>query len=585
MSFVRIWFLFILGCLHFGVFGQTASIRVLENVAASATIDQIAQRPASDFSAIDPKRFYALNSQSDVWMRIELTQVDTANPLVLRMRQPWLDRLSVFTPSTSGGWSVQNSGDSTPNALWPIPGLTPQLKLATSTAGQTLLYARVSHLYPIALDIQVLSQDDTRNESQSDLLFACLILGCMGLMAVLAMVLAWNYRDPAYAWYSVYAVVSWFALTTYCGIGSYALWPHSPIWAEISQLVLVEIAVAAHLVFTMYLFKRIFRSARLFSYALGASAVFVVLVFAASALLIARPDWIVAYVEPRLWVNMAIMMSSFNLLAVIVFYALRQQRRLALWWLLAYLPLAIGLTLAHMTHQGFMLISWLPFDAVLYLLLFEVCILMLILQKHAKDNFSAKVIRTTQDATDPLTGFVAAHAFKKCLSDIWNQSTETNTNVAIAYLEADDSDGHYGVGFGIDDESRRLRVVRMLRTVVRSQDTVAVINETTYAIVMPGVSDGEDLTERLSRLVVLGKMVDRSDPESVSIKLRIAASTRFSFVGTLSELDSKLRSLLADDACWRKKSIHFIYSKPVRGSDQQLESLWDRAVGASPASA
>lgn len=584
MFFVRISFLFILGCLHLGVFAQTARISVLEKVATSYTIDQIAERPASDFTAIDPKRFYALSSRLDAWMRIEISQADTANPLVLRLCQPWLDRLSVFTPAASGGWSVQNSGDWTPNAQWPIPGLTPQLKLAISAAGQTVLFARVSHLYPIALDVQVLSQDAARNASQSDLLFVCLILGWIALMAVLALVLAWNYRDPTYVWYGVYAVLSWFAMASYCGLGGYALWPNAPLWAEISQLMLVKAAVVAHFVFTMYLFKRVFLSTRLFRCVLGFCGGLLLLIVLTSVFFMRYPDWTASNIEARLWLNMTIMVLSFAALAVIFFYALRQQRRLALWWLFAFLPLSIGLILTHIAHQGFMPIRWLPFNTALYLLLLEVCTLMLVLQNHAKENFSAKIIRTTLDATDPFTGFVAAHAFKTCISDIWNRSIKNNTNVAIAYLEADARDGHYGVGFGMDDELRRLRVVRMLRTVLRSQDTVAVINDTTYAMVMPGVCEGEDLSARLSRLVVLGKIVDRSDPESVTIKLRIAASTRISFVGTLSELDSKLRSLLADDACWRRKSIHIVYGKPALGSDKQLESLWNKAMGASPSS-
>ena len=584
MFLTRIWFLFILGCLHLGVFAQTVEIRVLEKVAASASIDQIAERPASDFTAIDTNRFYALSSQFDVWMRIDITQADTANPPVLRLRQPWLDRLSVFTPTAAGGWSMQNSGDGTPNAQWPIPGLTPQLKLAVPTVGQTVLYARVSHLYPIALDVQVLSQDAARNASQSDLLFVCLLLGCIALMAVLALVLAWNYRDPAYVWYSIYAVLSWFAMASYCGLGGYALWPNAAQWAEISQLMLVKAAVVAHFVFTMFLFKRVFPSAKAFRCVLGFCVGLLMLTVLTSVFFMHYPDWTSSNVGARIWLNMTIMVLSFTALAGIFFYALRQQRRLALWWLLAYLPLAVGLILTHITHQGFMPINWLPFNTALYLLLFEVCVLMLTLQKHAKDNFSARIIRTTQDATDPLTGFVAAHAFKMRISDIWNQSFKNNSNVALAYLEIDDSDGHFGVGFGMDEEMRRLRVVRMLRTVVRSQDTVAMVNDRTYAIVMPGMSEGEDLAERLSRLVVLGKIVDRSDPNSVVVKLRIAASTRFSFMGTLSNLDSKLLSLLADDDCWREKSIHFIFRKPVRGSDQHLELLWNRAVGALPAS-
>jgi hypothetical protein len=114
---------------------------------------------------------------------------------------------------------------------------------------------------------------------------------------------------------------------------------------------------------------------------------------------------------------------------------------------------------------------------------------------------------------------------------------------------------------------------------------VARLDGQLMAILMPHVQMGDELSQRLSRIVALGLMPDRSDPHASILQFRIAATTRSHYAKPLSALDADLRALLADPSGWGSKPIRFIARqarvseavKAMRLEDSELEDIWDKA--------
>ncbi len=100
--------------------------------------------------------------------------------------------------------------------------------------------------------------------------------------------------------------------------------------------------------------------------------------------------------------------------------------------------------------------------------------------------------------------------------------------------------------------------MRIIRTVTREADTVARVHANLFAVLMPGVSPGENLAGKLSRLIALGVMTDRDDPLSEPVNLRIAASSRSRFSGTARQLDVLLRQKLPVEGDLDARSIMYV---------------------------
>jgi hypothetical protein len=102
---------------------------------------------------------------------------------------------------------------------------------------------------------------------------------------------------------------------------------------------------------------------------------------------------------------------------------------------------------------------------------------------------------------------------------------------------------------------------------------------------MPHVRMGDDLSQRLSRIVALGLMPNRSDPLASILQFKIVAATRRRYAPPLSQLDSDLRALLADADGWGSKPIRYVGSKASRSDaakimaleESKFEDLWDKA--------
>jgi 7TM diverse intracellular signalling/7TMR-DISM extracellular 2 len=543
------------------------ALTIRENLPRDLSIEQIASEPALFTQAFDPSIAYALGEQSATWLHFRVLADDTPSPTgwTLELSKPYIDRAEFYQKNAQGTWQMQAAGDRIAHAQWPLQGLNPQFALPVMAAGVHDFYLKVQGEVPLHFSVHLQRTDAMNARTQNRFLLGGLLLGVCALMLAFSGVLALSAGHKVYVWYGLFIGLSCLATANNMGLANYVLWPHATVWPEYSIYCLVMVAIMAQLQFARAIFLP--RAARSWWHPVLSGAM--VVTVAAIGLYLYSDN----AVHRQIFYSFATCLCI-ALALVLVLRALRQGGRTAWLWLIAYMPLLSCVGLASIDSFGFA-INGLPYDAPVYALLFEASVLLVALHLHAKSQQAQHVRRRVLDSLDPHTGLVASRRYAATALAIWDRALLNDHDLAVAYVEAT-----------ADTALSEQPIARLLRTVARDGDTVAHVDKNLYAIIMPGQLVDTDLTNRLSRLVALGRMAATDLAATGPIHFRIVASCNAVFVGPWPQLDARLRAKLDQPKGWSRKSIRYLRmreqneSQPESGlaTLSQLSQMWDAAT-------
>ena len=163
-------------------------------------------------------------------------------------------------------------------------------------------------------------------------------------------------------------------------------------------------------------------------------------------------------------------------------------------------------------------------------------------------------------AVDPLTGFFNARAFNLRLTTQWNKVIGSQQDIALALIHVHHHSEKNDPESALRLERKLLRSVRLLHTITRDVDLIGRVGGNVLALAMPGIPMGEDLNNRLARLVALGLMSDSYDTQPTELRFRIAVGTRGTWGNDLKSLDNHLRGAIMQSTGWSRRPIHYITS-------------------------
>jgi GGDEF domain-containing protein len=540
------------------------------------TIAQVAASAPADFSPFDRAKTYATMSDAPVWLRlrVDTTSTQAANLWTLGFNKPFIDKVVLYTAQSNGTWKQQSSGESLAHSLWPKQSLTPQFNLPELAAGQHDFYVALYNSVPLHVAVTLLPSEQANAHTQNTFLIAGIVTGLLMFMCITACVLGINYRDSACLWYAAYAFAALLLSLSYMGMGNYALWTDSMWLRGNGNMVFVLAAVSLQLQFGRSMFLEP-GSPQWMRYGVHALSVFCML---SMVLIVVRFNFftqMVFFVTP-------VLLATLAMIAIVV-SNLRRYAIIASMWMVAYIPLIVLMAMAIAENMGYWSMPWLPYNAPLYALVFEMPVLLIALNIHIKKQH-AKVVRTkTLASTDPTTGFVVAHDFAITLDQLWNTAKVSGQDLAVAYVQIAHQRRH-APQRGISHAERRLaRVVRLLRTVVRDDDVIAHVGKDLFAMLMPNMPLNDNLSARLTRLVALGNMADRDAAHGAPIRFRIVATTQRSFAGTVQDLDDALQHKLNQTDGWERKAIRYVRKRPSNSigsmvDGESFSQFWQRAA-------
>ncbi len=534
---------------------------------------QLARSAEGSFSPFYATKAYQTNASQALWLRLRLnaTQDMPANNWVLDIGKPFTDRIVVHSLQPEGSWSSQSAGDRVAHSLWAKKSLTPQFYLPKLPAGQHDIYVEIYTEIPMYLSVDLTSAEAAHTKAQNTFLICGIVFGLMLLMVIASGILALAYRSSAYAWYAGYAVTILLVCASYMGVGSYALWPQAQWWPEQSIGFFAITALLLQLAFCRSMFP------------LGSTSAwlrYAVIVELLIGSLSAVGYLLLTDVSLRVGLLTLHPLICSALMMLLVAYAMRAGNISAYLWALAYVPLLGVMILEFVEHLGYLALPWLPYNALLYVLLLEMPLLLLALHLDAKTQHAWSVRQSTLDSTDPMTGFVSSAIFPSKLAQLWDATRKSRNELAVAYIAVSTVSWSTAA-----PDQMRARVVRVLRTVVHDRDNVAHVDKDIYAIFLPNITLGDNLSAVLSRLIALGAMHDKTALNHAPIAFRIVASTPSSFTGTAQELDEAMRKKLRDSKGWSRRSIRFVtdtsHAKTSQSSDESFSAFWRRAQDSS----
>jgi two-component system, sensor histidine kinase LadS len=534
--------------LSVGDGGSALSPLALQGLSANSTPQDAIM--AQGYEAFRPKAIYELDKTKALWLkfRIKLDQ-PLQQHWTLRSPKTFLDRIELHYLDAQGQWRMQQAGDHIAHSDWSIRSLSPQFELPTLPAGEHDVLLKVVQNFPQQIPLELSDEKTARINIQSDFLIAGVALGLLTLILILSTNLAINYQDSVYAWYSLYVLLSMLSLMVYLGLGSYLLWPQARVWPEDSVLFLVLASVVAQLWFCQAMFLRDSQSRWFKNSAKLIAALGVVLLV---ALLMGFPA------VTRIAIFSLGMLVCLSMVGAIVWQAWRKRMLSAYLWLLAYVPLVAAVVLAMLDNLSFVDPLGLPYALPAYMLTFEAIVLLFSLHIHAKNRHAVQERERALASIDPLTGFLNPRLFRERLTAQWTKLAGSSQDIAVAFIYVTHSSEQADAESTLKLEAKLLRSVRLMRTITRDVDLIGRIGGNVMAVAMPGIPMGDELNNRLARLVALGLMKDRYDTQPIELRFRIAVGTLGTWGDDLAALDNSLRGSIMQSNGWSSKPIRYI---------------------------
>ncbi len=496
-----------------------------------ASIDQVeAAGDSLPWALRERNRQYAIDGRA-LWFRIDAATRGDGR-WYLELASSGLDRAQLFHRNASGGWVVQEAGDTRPVSEWPLPGRVPTFELARGGDKPVRYYLRVEHSrVDFAAPIAIYNQGPLLAAREREQFLLGAYFGLAALIAFVSIANAAVNRDRNFAAYAVYVIALSLGQVAYLGVGAQHLWNDALRWNGMATFVLPGISTAAALWFA----RTVTEPAR-FSHDLDLA----VLALIAAVLGAVAVDT-VAMSRASFATVMVLTVLGLAVVIVLIGIAWAQGedlyiRLIALGFLpvlvMALFPVARGLNLipaSMLTRYG------LSIGAAL-----EMPILFYALSLRGSRRREAEVRSAALSRTDALTGLAHSGSLLSRLDSALARCRRQKHACALLGIELANYDSIVSE-FGRDAAERALVVTAsVLRSAITDIDIAARVDSHEFAILLEGPTTPAIANACAQQLVARGLQQSEALPPTAILRFHIAVAMLpdmdFDSVGSLKWL-------------------------------------------------
>ncbi len=547
------------------------SLSIFQGADPNWEIDKLVALLAR-FEPLDPRRLYAIDSQSPLWLHLRVASDRSIAPgqLVLEFQTVLVDRYEVYQQSADGSWKQSAAGDRVAHTAWPIDSLRPRFAIEMAQPGVRDVYVRVVHKMPVGFRPMISSAFVAQQSDADQKLWIGLLMGVVFALMLSCAQMSWAYGDKTYAWYAGYLFFTVMAALSYSGVAHRMLWPNADTFSSSAIVIAVMAAFAFNLQFSRSMFGAL--QGRVFHGLTNALIAACVMYLAVTVV----------------GLKLAVLIHVFHALCVLVFAfiifsaasAWRKGVTFAGYWLLVYVPYLLGVAATLADSSGVFATPWLPNEGPIVLAILEAVAMMFCINAQSKLRHAQAVQAQVSAQHDPLTGFLMGDEYRSQVSKLWDRTPAGKRHIAVLRIEV--SQAEVDPLNPLDAEALMARSVRVVRTGTREFDWVGRLGPTQLGVTMADVPPGEALTGRLQRIVALGLMRESTDPRNAPIRLRICVGQRHEFAGGFDALDAALKHLLQATNANGRSIQHLGVVVPVtRVGNSQAYDTTQLADGAS----
>lgn len=503
---------------------------------------------AAAFSA-QANATHRLRPENRLWVRIDLQRsTKAAAQWILSVPLPFIDSVTLFQPNAAGGFTAQSAGDRIAVAQWPERGRYPQFRLVLPDGAQTV-YLQIEGSTPVNVPIVMTAQSEADSDMQISYLGLGVCFGVLMLMAVVCAMQGYAYKDRVYAWYGVYVLLVVLAIACYNGLAAQYLWDESPRWADASQAVMGALTSGAALFFV----HRVSGAASFFSRRWSLA----VLSLSAAGVLVAAVFTLV----PR-YVGVTVLMAYVIGTALLgLWLAMKIWQRddhIGVWLAAAHGPLVVVALMILLRAAGWVSLLWVVQWGLVAALLVQAPLLMMALQLRSRERHDAQNREQAMFTHDPLTGLLSVHMFDDRLRQTIVRARSHREDAAIVLVQVVNYPHILrALGTKVADQSL-LSAVLKLRRVVRDVDTVCRVNESTFGLILEGISARNSVTRVASRMVALGLMPVEGIVPQVTLQFHFASVVLHEYVDDPEHILEKLNALLSGMSVRTRRPIRFL---------------------------
>lgn len=536
--------------------------------AGTVTFEQLLLHGKALFLPNRADTIYSLGEQGVLWYHYRLVRGHSERKgWLLVFPMPALDSVTVYQHDTKGQWMGQTAGDTMAVATWPEPGRYPHFRLDLPAGQPRDVYVRVRHLTSANFPVRLMSEAAYDQGVQVEYLGLGLTFGALMLLIAACLAQSLVYRDGAYAWYALYALVTMLGVSAYTGVASHLLWPGFGALRDAPPASLAVLAVAAALLFVRSLTGISARHPLLDRavYWAGLAGIALAAVFP----LLDKPAGLLAlavYVIGTSFTNIAIAAAAW-----------RRGDVVGAWVLVAYLPYALALVASVVRMFGWLPVSWGTQYAIVVAMTVQVPLLLVALNIRSRERHGAEIREQALSSQDALTGLLAPHLFHDRLRQVVARYKRDKENLALVFIDLVNYPrikDYYGSAVA---EQSLLRSVIKLRRLLRDVDTVGRIGEARFGLILEGVSSRIAVTDRAARLIAAGLMPLQGLKPDVTLQFHIAAVLLDERAAEAPELVDALDGLLRGMSPRTRRPIRFLEPQntepaPLSSDSSLLES-------------
>src|SRR4030095_10092167 len=198
------------------------------DTTGEAIVDKVATDRTIAWAPTRQGEIYPLSTGKALWIRFTVPPAPDAERWYLEIPYPSVNRVTLYTPDSTGQWVAQSAGDTLPVADCPLPHRHPLLPIVVSAEEPRKYLLRVENPHSYSAPLSFVSESYLSRHEQRTSLILGIFFGLAGLAIMLGVLSAVSLRDSAYGLYALSVTLMALSQAALTGIGGLHLWPHWP---------------------------------------------------------------------------------------------------------------------------------------------------------------------------------------------------------------------------------------------------------------------------------------------------------------------------------------------------------------------
>jgi GGDEF domain-containing protein len=510
------------------------------DATGEAVVDKVATDRTISWAPTRQGEIYPLTTGKALWIRFTVPPAPDAERWYLEIPYPSVNRVTLYTPDSTGQWVGQSAGDTLPVAEWPVPHRHPLLPVVVSAEEPRKYLLRVENQHSYSAPLSFVSESYLNRHEQRTSLILGIFFGLAGLAVMLGVLSAVSLRDSAYAYYALSVALMALSQAAMTGIGGLHLWPNLPWWNDLSSMVLLVLAVGSLVWFFSAVVSLPERSRRLHRLLAGLALLAIAI---AVAIVLTPPSY-----RFRLLVPYFVVAASVTSVAIL--WAARRGDRYALWLLAGSVPVLIGGAFPAARMLGLFPISFWSMHGMQLGIAIELPVLLVILMLRSQQRREHNRRIQGLDRIDPATGLINGQVFSERLARMIARSQRLKYQGAVLLIDIVNIE-QIRRDFGARSAAELpLHVAGRLLAAAREIDSVARLSESRFGMLVEGPLTAEEAASAGPRVVARCLMPFKNKPIEWVAQVRVAHSLvpteRANPVRLVERLEALLAAVPAD---------------------------------------